>query len=274
MALATEVQQAIAVRHVSRYHITLRHGWRDIVKETSESAPSPQGDKDLNSPRSVAAGLEEVRQAIGAAAADAGRVADDITLVAVSKTHPSPRIAEALAAGQRVYGENRVQEAQSKFPELREAWPDLRLHLIGPLQTNKAKIAVRLFDVIETLDRPKLARVLAEEMERFGKCPDCFIQINTGEEPQKAGIAPAEADAFIRLAREEYDLPVQGLMCIPPLDESPAPHFALLAGIARRNGIASLSMGMSADFDLAIRMGATHVRVGTAIFGPRATMPT
>jgi pyridoxal phosphate enzyme (YggS family) len=244
-----------------------------IVKEAPGSAPLPEERKDINPPKSIADGLEKVRQAIGAAAAEAGRAPQDITLVAVSKTHAPARITEALVAGQRVFGENRVQEAQSKFPDLREKWPDLRLHLIGPLQTNKAKAALRLFDVIETLDRPKLARVLATEMEKSGKRPDCFIQINTGEEPQKAGIPPTESDSFIRLAREEYGLPVRGLMCIPPFDESPAPHFALLAEIARRNGIASLSMGMSVDFELAIRMGATHVRVGSAIFGPRAAPP-
>jgi len=220
-------------------------------------------------PVSVADNLARVRGRIAAAARAAGRDPGEVTLVAVGKLHPAARIEAALAAGQRVFGENRVQEAEAKFPDLKQGWPDLVLHLIGPLQTNKARVAVALFDVIETLDRPKLARALAKEMAAQGRRPACFIQVNTGEEPQKAGIAPAEADALIALARDELGLPVEGLMCIPPLDEEPALHFALLREIARRNGLAKLSMGMSGDFETAIRFGATHVRVGTAIFGPR-----
>ncbi|MDH3917021.1 MAG: YggS family pyridoxal phosphate-dependent enzyme [Rhodospirillales bacterium] len=220
-------------------------------------------------PVSVADNLARVRGRIAAAARAAGRDPGEVTLVAVGKLHPAARIEAALAAGQRVFGENRVQEAEAKFPDLKQGWPDLVLHLIGPLQTNKARVAVALFDVIETLDRPKLARALAKEMAAQGRRPACFIQVNTGEEPQKAGVAPAEADALIALARDELALPVEGLMCIPPLDEEPALHFALLREIARRNGLAKLSMGMSDDFETAIRFGATHVRVGTAIFGPR-----
>ena len=220
-------------------------------------------------PVSVADNLARVRGRIAAAARAAGRDPGEVTLVAVGKLHPAARIEAALAAGQRVFGENRVQEAEAKFPDLKQGWPDLVLHLIGPLQTNKARVAVALFDVIETLDRPKLARALAKEMAAQGRRPACFIQVNTGEEPQKAGVAPAEADALIALARDELALPVEGLMCIPPLDEEPALHFALLREIARRNGLAKLSMGMSGDFETAIRFGATHVRVGTAIFGPR-----
>jgi pyridoxal phosphate enzyme (YggS family) len=218
---------------------------------------------------SVAAGLRAVRQAIAAAAREAGRDPAEVTLVAISKTHPSERVRQAIAAGQRVFGENRVQEAENKYPALKAEHPDLRLHLVGPLQTNKAKIAVQLFDVIETVDRPKLARRLAGEMESAGRRPVCYIQVNTGEEPQKAGVAPGDADALIGLARDELGLPVEGLMCIPPFDETPSIHFALLAEIARRNGLRQLSMGMSGDFELAVRFGATHVRVGTAIFGPR-----
>lgn len=217
----------------------------------------------------VAANLAAVRTHIAAAAKEAGRDADAVTLVAVGKTHGAERIAEAVAAGQRVFGENRVQEAQAKFPALKQAHPDLVLHLIGPLQTNKAGDAVALFDVIETLDREKLARALAKEMAAQGRRPACFVQVNTGEEPQKAGVAPKEADAFIALARDALGLPVQGLMCIPPLDEEPLLHFALLAKIAARNDLPYLSMGMSADYEAAIRFGATHVRVGTAIFGAR-----
>jgi pyridoxal phosphate enzyme (YggS family) len=217
----------------------------------------------------VAARLEQVRARIREAAESCGRSGDDITLVAVSKTHPVDRIAAALAAGHRVFGENRVQEAWSKFPDLKAEHPDLALHLIGPLQTNKARDAVRLFDVIETLDRPKLARSLAREMEKQDRRPLCFVEVNTGEEPQKSGVLPGETDAFVALARDELGLPVAGLMCIPPFDEEPSPHFALLREIAKRNDLPCLSMGMSGDFEIAIRFGATHVRVGTAIFGPR-----
>ncbi|MGF1591836.1 MAG: YggS family pyridoxal phosphate-dependent enzyme [Kiloniellaceae bacterium] len=212
--------------------------------------------------------LAEVRAKIAAAAAEIGRDAGEIALVAVSKTHPPAAVEAALAAGQAVFGENRVQEAQGKFPALKAAHPALRLHLIGPLQTNKVKDALALFDVIETLDRPKLAHALAKEAQKLGVAPDCYIQVNTGEEPQKAGIAPGEADAFIAECRG-VGLPVRGLMCIPPLDEAPALHFALLREIARRNGLAGLSMGMSGDYETAVRFGATLVRVGTGIFGTR-----
>ncbi|MDJ0609867.1 MAG: YggS family pyridoxal phosphate-dependent enzyme [Kiloniellales bacterium] len=218
----------------------------------------------------LAENLAAVRGQVAAAAEAAGRDPAEVTLVAVGKTHPAEWIEAALKAGQRVYGENRVQEAQGKFPDLKARYPDLVLHLIGPLQTNKAAVAVELFDVIETVDRPKLARVLAKEMDKAGRRPACFIQVNTGEEAQKAGVAPGEADQLIALSRDELGLPIEGLMCIPPVGEEPALHFALLREIACRNGLQSLSMGMSADFETAIRFGATHVRVGTAIFGPRA----
>lgn len=217
----------------------------------------------------AAGGLDIVRTQIAKAALRAGRSADDITLVAVSKTFPVEHIRPVLEAGQRVFGENRVQEAQQKWPTLRNDFPDARVHLIGPLQSNKAKDAVALFDAIHSVDRPKIARVLAEEMARQDRRPDVFLQINTGEEPQKAGMLPAEADDFVRSCIDEYRLPVRGLMCIPPADENPALHFALLAKIAARNGLNGLSMGMSGDFETAIEQGATHVRVGSAIFGSR-----
>ncbi len=217
--------------------------------------------------------LNSVLARIRQTAEDCGRCAEEITLVAVSKTHAVERIEPFIAAGQRVFGENRVQEALAKYPDLKARYPDLAVHLIGPLQTNKARDAVRLFDVIETLDRPKLARSLAKEMDKQGRRPACFVEVNTGEEPQKSGVLPGETDDFVRLARDEMGLPVEGLMCIPPFDEEPALHFALLRKIAERNGLPCLSMGMSADFETAIRFGATHVRVGTAIFGPRATKP-
>lgn len=223
----------------------------------------------------VSTNLRAVYASIADAAEAAERLPEDVTLVAVSKTHGVERVVEALEAGQRVFGENRVQEAISKFPALKAETPELVLHLIGPLQTNKTRDAVGLFDVIETLDRPKLACELAKEMDRLGRRPGCFIQINTGEEPQKAGLLPAESDAFIALCRDQLALPVEGLMCIPPIDEEPALHFALLAKIARRNGLEKLSMGMSSDYEVAVRFGATHVRVGTAIFGDRpAVRPT
>ena len=218
---------------------------------------------------SLAEGLASVRSAITEAARRAGRDPAAIDLIAVSKTQSSERIEEAIAAGQRAFGENRVQEAAAKFPALKSRHPDLRLHLIGPLQTNKAREAVRLFDVIETLDRPRLAEALAAAMEKEGRRPDCFVQVNTGEEPQKAGAAPEEADGLIAEARDRWGLPVVGLMCIPPLGEEPALHFALLAKIARRNNLARLSMGMSGDFETAIRLGATELRIGAAIFGER-----
>lgn len=195
--------------------------------------------------------------------------AASVTLVAVSKMHPQSAAREALLSGHRVFGENRVQEAQQKFPELQETYPDLSLHLIGPLQTNKVREAVALFDVIETVDRPRLAGALAKELARSDRQIEIMIQVNTGEESQKAGIPPRDADAFIEECREIHHLPVCGLMCIPPIDEEPAMHFALLAEMARRNGIPQISMGMSADYEAAIRLGATHVRIGTAIFGSR-----
>jgi PLP dependent protein len=217
----------------------------------------------------IASRFAEIRRRIAEAAAAARRDPAGVELVAVSKTQGLERVAAALAAGQRVFGENRVQEATAKFPALRERHPDLVLHLIGPLQTNKVKEAVALFDAIETVDRPRLAEALAAEFARTGRRPRCFVQVNTGEEPQKAGVAPGEADAFIADCRDRLGLPVCGLMCIPPADEEPAPHFALLREIAHRHGLAGLSMGMSADFETAIRFGATHVRVGTALFGER-----
>ena len=217
----------------------------------------------------IEANLAAVRARIEGAARAAARAADAVTLVAVSKTHPADSVRAALQAGQRVFGENRVQEAIAKFPGLRRDFPDLTLHLIGPLQTNKVKDAVAHCDVIETVDRPRLAEALAREMERSGRYLPCFIEVNTGEEPQKAGVLPTDADAFIADCRDRLGLAVNGLMCIPPENEEPALHFALLREIARRNGLDQLSMGMSADFETAIRFGATHVRVGTAIFGAR-----
>jgi pyridoxal phosphate enzyme (YggS family) len=217
----------------------------------------------------IAANLEAVRRRIAAAAGAAGRGAAEVTLVAVSKTHPAAAVEAALAAGQRVFGENRVQEAAQKYPALRALWPDLELHLIGPLQTNKAREAVALFDVIETVDRPRLAEALAVEMARSGRRPHCLIQVNTGEEAQKAGIAPAETASFIADCRDRLKLPIDGLMCIPPVAEDPAVHFAFLRELGRRHGLPSLSMGMSGDFETAIALGSTHVRVGTAIFGAR-----
>jgi pyridoxal phosphate enzyme (YggS family) len=217
----------------------------------------------------IAVNLLAVRGRIEAAARGANRPSGAVALVAVSKTHPATAVRAALAAGQRVFGENRVQEAVDKFPALRAAFPDLVLHLIGPLQTNKVREAVAHFDVIETVDRPRLAEALAREMERTGRRLPCLIEVNTGEEPQKAGVLPAAADDFIADCRDRLGLPVEGLMCVPPHDEEPAPHFALLREIARRHELPVLSMGMSADFETAIRFGATHVRVGTAIFGAR-----
>jgi|SRR5579871_3591400 len=213
--------------------------------------------------------LAAVRSRIAAAAVAAGRDPAEVALVAVSKTKSAEDIRPTVAARQRLFGENRVQEALTKWPGLKAEFPDIRLHLIGPLQTNKVRDAVRLFDAIESLDREKLARALQAEMGKQGRRLDCFIQVNTGEEPQKAGVEPRQADAFIALCRDDLGLPIAGLMCIPPVDEDPVPHFALLRDIARRNGLSGLSMGMSADFETAIRLGATHVRVGTAIFGGR-----
>jgi pyridoxal phosphate enzyme (YggS family) len=216
-----------------------------------------------------AARLEAVQAEIIRAAALAGRDPAAVTLVAVSKFFSAEAILPVLAAGQRVFGENRVQEAAAKWPALREAHPDVALHLIGPLQTNKVREAVALFDAIHTLDRPKLAAALADEMARSGRAPMLFVEVNTGAEPQKAGVLPEDADAFIAACRRDYGLAVAGLMCIPPAADVAAPHFALLAKIAARNGLAALSMGMSADFAAAVGLGATHVRVGSAIFGAR-----
>jgi pyridoxal phosphate enzyme (YggS family) len=221
----------------------------------------------------IATNLGGVWARIEEAALGAGRPRGAVTLVAVSKTKPTGAVREALAAGQRVFGENRVQEALEKFSSLRNEFPDLTLHLIGPLQTNKVKDAVAHFDVIETVDRPRLAEALAREMARSGKRPSCLIEVNIGEEQQKAGVLPAAADDFIADCRHRLRLPIEGLMCIPPHDEEPSPYFALLREIARRNDLAVLSMGMSADFETAIRFGATHVRVGTAVFGARQPYP-
>ena len=214
--------------------------------------------------------LADVRRRIAKAAAAAGREGADVTLTAVSKQQPWERVEPVLAAGQRVFGENRVQEATARWSDARGRTPGLELRLIGPLQTNKAKEAVAFFDVIETLDRERLAQALAEEIQKQGRHPRLYVQVNTGEEDQKAGVAPGEADAFLKRVRETYGLTPEGLMCIPPVDEEPAMHFALLAKIAARNGLARLSMGMSDDFETAVRFGSTEVRVGSAIFGARA----
>lgn len=213
--------------------------------------------------------LATVRQDIARACRDAGRPTGSVTLVAVSKTFNADAVAPVIAAGQRVFGENRVQEAKAKWPALRERHPDIELHLIGALQSNKAREAVELFDAIHSLDRPSLAEALAKEIVRQGRAPLLFVEINTGGEPQKAGVLPAQADEFINDCKEKYGLKVSGLMCLPPAGEPPAPHFALTAKIARRNEMNLLSMGMSADFATAIAMGSTHVRIGTAIFGGR-----
>jgi PLP dependent protein len=206
---------------------------------------------------------------IEAAALAAGRSPRDVKLVAVSKQQPDDRIDAMLATGQRVFGENRVQEAQARWLERRARLPDLKLRLVGPLQSNKAEDAVALFDAIDSVDRPKLAEALARAAQKRGRCPTLLVQVNTGEEPQKAGVLPTEADTLIAQVRAEFGLVVSGLMCIPPVDEPPAPHFALLAKIAARNGLQELSMGMSDDFETAIRFGATQVRVGSALFGSR-----
>jgi pyridoxal phosphate enzyme (YggS family) len=220
-------------------------------------------------PKNTAERLDFVRAEIRKAALGNARDPASVTLIAVSKMFPAEAILPALEAGHRVFGENRVQEAKAKWPALRARFPDLELHLIGPLQSNKAREAVELFDAIHTVDRPKIAMALAEEIARQGKRPRLFVEVNTGGEEQKAGVLPESADAFIRECREPYRLIIEGLMCIPPFDEPPAPHFALLQKIARRNALTGLSMGMSADFQRAIAFGATHVRVGSAIFGAR-----
>lgn len=217
----------------------------------------------------VVARLQETRNAIARAARDFGRKPESVTLVAVSKTKPVEMIVPVLEAGQVDFGENYVQEAKEKWPALRERFPNSRLHMIGPLQSNKARDAVALFDVIQSLDRESLAKELAREIERAGKAPELIVQVNTGAEPQKGGVLPGEADAFLELCRSRYGLTIAGLMCIPPAEDPPSPHFALLGKIAGRNGLKILSMGMSADYEAAIQLGATHVRVGSAIFGAR-----
>ncbi|MFN3890016.1 MAG: YggS family pyridoxal phosphate-dependent enzyme [Beijerinckiaceae bacterium] len=211
----------------------------------------------------------KVRHEVSRAALASGRGAAEVTLVVASKTQGEKELRPLLAAGHRVFGENRVQEAIAKWPPLRAEFPDLELRLIGPLQSNKAREAVAFFDVIETIDRPRLAKAIADEIGRQGKAPRLYIEVNTGDEPQKAGISPRDADSFIRQCREEYGLVISGLMCVPPVGEQASPHFALLGQIAKRNGLADLSMGMTADYPLAIQLGATHVRIGTAIFGVR-----
>ncbi|MGP0060410.1 MAG: YggS family pyridoxal phosphate-dependent enzyme [Beijerinckiaceae bacterium] len=213
--------------------------------------------------------LSDVRRRIAQAAEDCGRDPKDVTLVCVSKTFDAAAIHPVLAAGERVFGENRVQEALEKWPVLKQAFPAVELHLIGPLQSNKAREAVQFFDVIETVDRAKIAETIAREIARLGRAPRLYVQVNTGCEPQKAGVLPQEADGFIASCGKDYGLPIEGLMCIPPADDQASPHFALLNKIAARNGLRVLSMGMSGDFELAIQLGATHVRVGSAIFGKR-----
>ena len=227
------------------------------------TAPPSDSRKD------IAANFDEIKERIRKSAAQWERNAADVDLIAVSKRQPVEAIEAALAYGHRHFGENRVQEAQQKWPDLKARFADIELHLIGPLQTNKVKDAVALFDIIQTVDRPKLARVLAREMAAAGREIPVYIQVNTGKEPQKAGIFPEDADDFIKACRDDLGLKVIGLMCIPPLEEQPAPHFALLGKIAARNGLSRLSMGMSADFETAVQFGATSVRVGTALFGER-----
>ena len=229
------------------------------------SMGAEQGEAEGRVPERIAAVCERIT----AAARQAGRAPSDVSLVAVSKVQPDGRVQAALSAGLRVFGENYVQPAMARWPALRQSVADLELHMIGAIQTNKAKEVVQTFDVIQTLDREKLARALAREMDRQGRAVPCFIQVNTGEEPQKAGVLPADTDRFVRLCRDEIGLAIKGLMAIPPADEEPSLHFALLADIAARNGLAGLSMGMSEDFETAIAFGATHVRVGSALFGPR-----
>jgi pyridoxal phosphate enzyme (YggS family) len=213
--------------------------------------------------------LGQVRAEIDRSIRDSGRKPGDVTLIAVSKTYFADAILPVLEDGQRVFGENRVQESQGKWPELKALFPDVELHLIGPLQSNKAKEAIALFDVIETVDRPSIAEALSKEFTKTERRPKLYVQINTGEEAQKAGVLPAAADGFLKRCHDEWHLTIEGLMCIPPVDEPPSPHFALLRKIAERHGIKTLSMGMSADFDAAIQVGATHIRVGSAIFGQR-----
>ncbi len=217
----------------------------------------------------IASPLAKVRQQIARACAEAGRDPGSVALVAISKTFGAESIEPVIAAGQRIFGENRVQEAKTKWPKLRKRHPEIELHLVGPLQSNKAKEAVALFDAIHSVDRDSLAAALAKEITKQRRKPTVFVEVNTGAEAQKSGVLPQETDAFLASCRDRHGLEIAGLMCIPPADEPPAPHFALTAKIARRNGLSLLSMGMSADFPIAIAFGATHVRVGTAIFGPR-----
>ena len=224
-----------------------------------------QSDITSHSPNALLA----VEGEIARACSEAGRERSSVTLIAVSKTFAADAITPVIVGGQRAFGENRVQEAKAKWPALMSGYSDIVLHLIGPLQSNKAREAVALFHAVHSVDRPSICQALAKEIESQKKHPELFVQINTGEEPQKAGVAPGEADAFIRSCRETYGLSISGLMCIPPVNEAPGPHFALTAKIAARNGLAKLSMGMSADFATAIKFGATHVRVGSAIFGHR-----
>jgi pyridoxal phosphate enzyme (YggS family) len=226
---------------------------------------APSGGPDID----VRANLRAIQDEIAAAARAVDRDPADVTLIGVAKKQPLDRLDAALAAGHRVFGENRVQEAQGKYPDLRARYPDLELHLVGPLQSNKTHDAVALFDVIQTVDREKIARAIATEMAEQRRRPRLFVQVNVGEEPQKAGIAPAETETFVRWCRGDLGLSIAGLMCIPPLDEDPALYFALLAEMRARLDLPWLSMGMSADYPTAIRLGATHVRVGSALFGPR-----
>jgi hypothetical protein len=218
----------------------------------------------------IAANLRDIRARIAKAAAMAGRSASDVTLIAVTKTHEATAVEAAIAAGQTVFGENRVQEAKAKYPALKALHPKIELHLIGPLQSNKARDAVALFDAIHTLDRESLAETLSDELKRAARDVQLYVQVNTGEEPQKAGVAPRDTRAFVERCRKVHGLNISGLMCIPPADEEPSPHFALLLKLARDAGVRELSMGMSGDYETAIGFGATRVRVGTAIFGSRA----
>jgi pyridoxal phosphate enzyme (YggS family) len=224
----------------------------------------------MNTPHNSVEKLSSVLNRMGCAATEVGRLPQDVQLIAVTKTFEPPDILPVLEAGHRVFGENRVQEAKAKWPSLRERYPDIGLHLIGPLQSNKVRDAVALFDVIHTVDRPKIAAALASEMQRTGQHPRLFVQVNTGKEPQKAGVVSAETVAFVKRCQEEFGLTIDGLMCIPPFDMAPEPHFEALAQLASEAGLSQLSMGMSGDYETAIRYGATSVRVGSAIFGTRA----
>jgi PLP dependent protein len=237
------------------------------VNLRSQDDMAPQDLSPITPP--LPNGLATVEQDIARACKEARRERGSVTLIAVSKTFDAGTIAPVIMAGARVFGENRVQEAKAKWPGLMAAYPGIALHLIGPLQSNKAKEAVALFDAIHSVDRPSICEALAKEIDLQNRRPELFVQLNTGEEPQKAGVAPDDADAFIAACREKYGLSISGLMCIPPVNDAPAPHFALTAKVAARNGLKNLSMGMSADFAIAIQFGATHVRVGSAIFGHR-----